>query len=390
MTALHEAKVSSAKKKAKKDKKSKKHKKRDDAIDDDVNMVEEDPVADVKTSKKEKKDKKKKKRKLSDASTDDAPAGDSDQDSGDDGHDKSSKKEKKKSLKDKKKAKAELMAKVPQKDEHGISYTKIQIRRMMKRVKRGLPPLETEAEERERRRQDAVMRKEEELELADMLYKKEEEETPKDDDSSRDKGSDNEEDDGSDGESDGDDASITREEDEDNVVIKSPQPPKKKSKRSKPVPKDYVCSACQNKHPEPHWIYDCPDKVTMRGTNQKKKKLRGLHDPDPKKVFVSGLPFDAKEKDVQAMFQACGKVASCRLIKFEDTGRCKGQAYITFDSEKGAGEALKISGTTIDASAGSSDKKKKKKSDASPSKRKELKIKVSKVLNRKVTTRKFK
>jgi hypothetical protein len=332
--------------------------------------------------KKAKKEKKKPKKRRRDDDDDDDGNGDDD-------------KKRKRSLKDKKKEKAELMAKVPQKDEHGIAYTKIQIRRMMKRVKRGLPPLETEAEEQERRRQDALMRKEEELELAGMIYKKENDDQRNNDGSVGTGGSEDEDGNSEDDDNDDDDAEenpANLDQEHETSVDAVPLPPKKKTKRSKPVPDDYVCSACQNKHPEPHWIYDCPDKVTMRGTNQKKKKLRGLHDPDPKKVFVSGLPFDAKEKDVQSMFQSCGKVASCKLIKFEDTGRCKGQGYVTFDSEKGAAEALKLSGTIIDAAAATSDSKKnkKKKGDdsSSPTKRKELKIKVSKVLNRKATTRK--
>ena len=50
---------------------------------------------------------------------------------------------------------------VPKVDENGISFTKLQIKRMTKRVKRGLAPIETQEEAQERNRREAEMRKEE-------------------------------------------------------------------------------------------------------------------------------------------------------------------------------------------------------------------------------------
>merc|ERR1719223_857792 len=47
---------------------------------------------------------------------------------------------------------------------------------MLKRVKRGLDPVPTEKEERERIRQIKLEKKEEEEELAGMLYKRDNEE----------------------------------------------------------------------------------------------------------------------------------------------------------------------------------------------------------------------
>ena len=169
----------------------------------------------------------------------------------------------------------------------------------------------------------------------------------------------------------------------------SPPPTKKRAKRSKPVPPDYICQACKNKHATPHWIYDCPDKVTVRGTNQKAKKLRGLHDPSANKLFVSGLPFDVKPTDVTSLFQSCGKVVSCKLVKFRDTGRCNGQAYVSFDTDQAAEKALKLSGTVIDNFSEKGSKKKSKKSGESSSKRKQLKLKVSKMQRRGGTKKKY-
>eukprot|EP00980_Cylindrotheca_fusiformis_P001526 scaffold346_cov116-Cylindrotheca_fusiformis.AAC.40 len=267
--------------------------------------------------------------------------------------------------------KEELLAQVPQADEDGIKYTKIQTKRMMKRVKRGLPPVPTEAEENERLRNEAELRREDEAELAGLVYRKE------DEDEQEETVSDAEETD-----TDGKPGSEEKAPDELAAQEEQTVPNStKKAKRSKPVPPDYVCQACKNRHGEAHWIYDCPDKVTVRGTNKKAKKLRGLHDPQPRKVFVSGLPFEVKPADVSGLFKSCGKVVSCKLVKFDDTGRCNGQAYITFDTNKGAEEALKLSGMMIDNGLGDESKKKSKKSGESP-KRKQLKLKVSKAVNR--------
>ena len=105
-------------------------------------------------------------------------------------------------------------------------------------------------------------------------------------------------------------------------------------------------------------------------------------------MFVSGLPFDVKSIHVEELFSTCGKVANCKLIKFEDTGRCKGQAYIAFETEEAAQMALKLSGTTVNAEklVGKKDGKKKKQPSTSLPK-KDLKLSVSKMLNRRVTKR---
>lgn len=383
------------KKKKKKDKK-RKHEVVDEGDGEAVADVEE--KAETPSSKKDKKRKKKAMTMEEVAQESDDEDVKVDKTGMADNDDKEGRRETKKQERlARKREKEELMAKVPKVDEDGISYTKLQIKRMLKRVKRGLPPVPTKEEEHERLRNEAQLRREEEAELAGMIFRREDDvgdnedddqdgdrATGKDDSDDRD----DDDDDESEGEQDEEDAQPEVESSnggEGTSTNEAQQPPKKKSKRSKPVPQDYVCSACKNKHSPIHWIYDCPDKVTVRGTNNKKKKERGLNQPDSRKVFVSGLPFDVKPADVQQLFQGCGKVASCKLVKFGDTGRCNGQAYVSFDTDEAATKSLKLSGTAIDNSKEEGSKKKSKKSDASPSKRRELKLKISRVLNRRVT-----
>ena len=188
-------------------------------------------------------------------------------------------------------------------------------------------------------------------------------------------------------------------------------PPSKKTKRSKPVPPDYICMACKNKPPPsvdgidsltlftPHWIYDCPLKTTKKGCNKVAKKLRGLHDPPSRKVFVSGLPFDCDEASVKRFFddgmsnseEGGFELVHCKLLKFEDSKRCKGNGFLTFDSDDAAKLAIKCMNASVwkdIEEPGISSKKTKKGKDVKITEKKELKIKVVPVLNRFVTKNK--
>lgn len=294
----------------------------------------------------------------------------------------------------KKEQKEALMAKIPKLDPDGIPYNKIQIRRMLRRVKHGLDPVATEEEEKEIREREKREKAEEER----LLFAERNDEGDQEEDNDGDK------DDEADGfksdreEVDEEEEATAKKESAQAVPRKSHNPPSKKTKRNKPVPPDYICQACQNNLPDftPHWIYDCPNKVTQRGCNSVAKKLRGLHDPPSRKVFVSGLPFECTEGHVKRYFEQNMDVADatesielvhCKLLKFEDSTRCKGQAFLTFDSDLGAKLALKLNGSAWEdvEEPGVSAKKKK---NGSSDKTKELKLKVTKVLNRHMTKKK--
>jgi RNA recognition motif. (a.k.a. RRM, RBD, or RNP domain) len=276
--------------------------------------------------------------------------------------------------------KMKLMALVPEKDEHGIAYTKLQRRRMMKRVKRGLPAVPTPEEEAERRKIEEQLKREEEAELAGMLF------TAKADSDSEVNPEESEE--------ERDEviyakksvASIVVNETEGGLIDNDESPSnlekKKKRKRSKEVPADYTCQACKNQHSPPHWIYDCPDKVTVRGSNNVSKVSKGIHDPDEKKVFVSGLPFESKRNDIEALFSSCGKLMQCKILTFPDTGRCKGQAFLTFDTTESAQKAVALNGTVIPTATTKPNDLTSHEDSNSKVRRQELKLKVSKMLNR--------
>lgn len=362
-----------------------------------------DPELSKKKKKRSKEEKKKKKRKRSEddnvGKEDTRPTEDSNvkeeevEESKDDTKKKASlSREEYKAKKAKKKAeKEELMKKVPKTDEHGIAYTKAQIKRMTKRVKRGLDPVPTEEEERERLRQIKIDKREEELELAGMLYNKEEDD--KDDGEQNENEGDGEKDNENQDEKEMDDEETEElEKDEQqqknerkDASVQQQQP--KKKPRSKAVPSDYVCAACKNSIQPLHWIYDCTLKESRPGTNQVKKRLRGIHDPSSRKVFISGLPFEAKTKEVEMYFEKemkCGKVLHCKLLQFEDTKRCKGSGFLTFETDEGAKNALKLNGTTLDLPQADDDNSKH---DKGKKKQKELRLAVKKLLNRTITKR---
>jgi len=262
---------------------------------------------------------------------------------------------------------------------------------MVKRVKRGLPPVPTEEEERERLQRLKQEEEETRNELAGMLHQGKSTKMNDKDDEENNESDDGDDDDDDDDENIDTDKSMNDDDGEGEGVEADPsnkpdscstsQPPKKKA-RSKPVPKDYVCFACKNQHLPLHWIYDCPDKVYQPGTNQKKKKLRGMNDPSSRKVFVSGLPFEAKTKEVEAYFeQKCGKVVHCKLILFPDTKRCKGNGFVTFDTDEGATKALALHGETFSMGTTTTTTTQQ----TTVVNKKELKLGVKRVLNRSQT-----
>lgn len=302
--------------------------------------------------KKAKKSKKEKKRKRED-------------------DDKDAKREERKRLKAQKKAeKEEVLSKVPKVDEHGIAYTKIQIKRMVKRVSRGLDPIETEEEKRKRLRERKREEMETKDELAGMIFRREEKDSDREDEEdSNHEDEVDEEKDFIDYENEKEsDAEKDDSGDDENEQTAQCIPAQRKKPRSKPVPDDYVCYACKNAHQPRHWIYDCPDKIYQPGYREVKKNQRGINEPSSRKVFVTGLPFDAKTNDVKAYFEKemkCGKVTNCKLFVFEDTKRCKGNGILSFQSDEGARKALKLDGTKFDLDISSGDGKKTKKTKKS-------------------------
>jgi hypothetical protein len=280
------------------------------------------------------------------------------------------------------KEKQDLKEQVPQVDENGMAYSKLEIRRMVKRVKRGLVAVPSKEEQRkveEERRQE---KNKEEKEWDAMMS----DDSDNDEEKSKDKAGDadattaEEAEEKADiatdevmgGDSDDDNKDVEMKVEESKEVSTKTEGESIESVPSRPVivkkpvkkavPSDYICQACKNSPAcgPPHWIYDCPQKKNMPGTNTKRKRERGLNKPDEKhKLFVSGLPFHISHGGVEAFFRKAlytkeqepsnrlekQKLVRCKLVGFADTQECRGQAFVTFTSESMAQEALKLNGS---------------------------------------------
>lgn len=65
-------------------------------------------------------------------------------------------------------------------------------------------------------------------------------------------------------------------------------------------------------------------------------------------VFVSGLPYSANEDDIRNFFDGCGDIASLRAPTYQDSGRLRGYAHITFKDEECIKKALEKDGQYIE------------------------------------------
>ena len=52
--------------------------------------------------------------------------------------------------------------------------------------------------------------------------------------------------------------------------------------------------------------------------------------PPSKRIFVGNLAFETTKEDLQEHFVSCGRILEVHLATFEDTGKCKGYAWVEF------------------------------------------------------------
>lgn len=60
------------------------------------------------------------------------------------------------------------------------------------------------------------------------------------------------------------------------------------------------------------------------------------------KLYVGNLSYDTTEDSVRTLFAKAGTVVSVDIIKDRDTGRTKGFAFVTMNSDEEAQNAIKI------------------------------------------------
>jgi len=70
-----------------------------------------------------------------------------------------------------------------------------------------------------------------------------------------------------------------------------------------------------------------------RGGNEEK--------PPSKRVFIGNLAFEVTKEDLESHFGQCGAIEGIHMATFEDSGKCKGYAWITFAALEAAESAVK-------------------------------------------------
>ena len=63
--------------------------------------------------------------------------------------------------------------------------------------------------------------------------------------------------------------------------------------------------------------------------------------PTSRRIFVGNLSFDSTSEELQSHFERCGKVSDIHMATFEDSGKCKGFAWVTFDDIMSAENAMR-------------------------------------------------
>jgi RNA recognition motif-containing protein len=63
--------------------------------------------------------------------------------------------------------------------------------------------------------------------------------------------------------------------------------------------------------------------------------------PPNKRVFIGNLSFDVTKEDLQEHYAQCGEIEDIHVATFEDSGKCKGYAWITFADVDAATWAVK-------------------------------------------------
>jgi len=84
------------------------------------------------------------------------------------------------------------------------------------------------------------------------------------------------------------------------------------------------------------------DNKSFEGRPEKtKEESRRDGKPPNKRVFLGNLSYDVTEDSLKEHFEKCGAIANVMVATFQDTGKCKGYAWIVFEDLEGAENAVR-------------------------------------------------
>lgn len=79
----------------------------------------------------------------------------------------------------------------------------------------------------------------------------------------------------------------------------------------------------------------------FEGRPAKSEKATEPSVPPSKRVFVGNLSFDVAVDDLQQHFSRCGTIENIHMATFQDSGKCKGFAWVTFNELPAAEAAMR-------------------------------------------------
>lgn len=83
------------------------------------------------------------------------------------------------------------------------------------------------------------------------------------------------------------------------------------------------------------------DSSSFDGRPDKNDLISMSKNPPSRILFVGNLSFDTTDELLKKHFQHCGDIVKIRMATFQDTGKCKGFAFVDFKDEEGPTNALK-------------------------------------------------
>lgn len=83
------------------------------------------------------------------------------------------------------------------------------------------------------------------------------------------------------------------------------------------------------------------DAKNFEGRPEKKTAKEDEGKTPSHKIFVGNLGFDTSVEDLERHFEMCGKIQKTHMATFEDTGKCKGYAWIEFEQLSAAQTAMR-------------------------------------------------
>lgn len=83
------------------------------------------------------------------------------------------------------------------------------------------------------------------------------------------------------------------------------------------------------------------DANNFEGRPEKKAAKEDELKAPSRKIFVGNLGFDTSVEELERHFEACGTIQKIHMATFEDTGKCKGYAWVEFEQLSAAQTAMR-------------------------------------------------